>query len=422
MPRTFVDLSIYLENDVISDPPPFGAEDPVHQAREHAARRSRGFFPGLKKEDLPDGEGWAVENVQLIDAQRHASRRALPLPLDDEQARRARAIAIDEVPLDWCFQPGVKLDFRHLPDGYVVTADDVEAELEAHRPRAASRSRSSWSTRAPARATATTTTSTAGCGMGYEATMYLLERGVRLTGTDAWSWDAPFVYTAKKYGETSDAVADLGRPQGRPRHRLLPPREAAQPRGAAGRRLLHRLLPAQDPRRLGRLDARGRDLRRRADGQRLRSSIMTTLNHTHDATVRSWLASANASGGDFPIQNLPFAVFHRAGERRADARRRGDRRPGDRSRRPVRGAVARWPGAGRRTRLCPAGAERLLRARPGCMAGTPPCAVRAPERRRRTRQPRSAARLPGASGLRCVRAARTHRRLHRLSTPRSTMR
>jgi kynurenine formamidase len=45
----------------------------------------------------------------------------------------------------------------------------------------------------------------AGCGMGYEATMYLLERGVRLTGTDAWSWDAPFVYTAEKYKETKDA-------------------------------------------------------------------------------------------------------------------------------------------------------------------------------------------------------------------------
>jgi hypothetical protein len=41
--------------------------------------------------------------------------------------------------------------------------------------------------------------------MGYEATMYLLERGVRLTGTDAWSWDAPFVYTAQKYKETKDA-------------------------------------------------------------------------------------------------------------------------------------------------------------------------------------------------------------------------
>ena len=39
-----------------------------------------------------------------------------------------RAITIDEVPLEWCFQPGVKLDFRDKPDGYVV-ASDVEAEL-----------------------------------------------------------------------------------------------------------------------------------------------------------------------------------------------------------------------------------------------------------------------------------------------------
>ncbi len=44
-----------------------------------------------------------------------------------------------------------------------------------------------------------------GCGMGYEATMYLLERGVRLTGTDAWSRDAPFVHAAQKYGATHDA-------------------------------------------------------------------------------------------------------------------------------------------------------------------------------------------------------------------------
>jgi kynurenine formamidase len=46
---------------------------------------------------------------------------------------------------------------------------------------------------------------TAGCGMGYEATMYLLERGVRLTGTDGWSWDAPFVHTRSKFEETGDA-------------------------------------------------------------------------------------------------------------------------------------------------------------------------------------------------------------------------
>ncbi|WP_114972036.1 fumarylacetoacetase [Rhodoferax ferrireducens] len=37
------------------------------------------------------------------------------------------------------------------------------------------------------------------------------------------------------------------------------------------------------------------------------------LNHTHDPAATSWLASANAAGGDFPLQNLPFAVFRRSG-------------------------------------------------------------------------------------------------------------
>jgi kynurenine formamidase len=44
-----------------------------------------------------------------------------------------------------------------------------------------------------------------GCGMGREATLYLTERGVRICGTDAWSWDAPFVHTARRYAETRDA-------------------------------------------------------------------------------------------------------------------------------------------------------------------------------------------------------------------------
>ena len=37
------------------------------------------------------------------------------------------------------------------------------------------------------------------------------------------------------------------------------------------------------------------------------------LNETHSPSLESWLDSANADGADFPITNLPFGVFRRAG-------------------------------------------------------------------------------------------------------------
>ncbi|MEY2825582.1 MAG: fumarylacetoacetase, partial [Pseudomonadota bacterium] len=38
---------------------------------------------------------------------------------------------------------------------------------------------------------------------------------------------------------------------------------------------------------------------------------MSLLNETHDPKLSSWVTSANLPGTDFPIQNLPFAVFRR---------------------------------------------------------------------------------------------------------------
>jgi fumarylacetoacetase len=40
---------------------------------------------------------------------------------------------------------------------------------------------------------------------------------------------------------------------------------------------------------------------------------MKLLNATHDPARQSWVASANEPGCDFPIQNLPFGRFRRAG-------------------------------------------------------------------------------------------------------------
>ena len=201
MTRRIIDISMPLENDVISDPQPFSPKI-TYIDHEQSYAQMAPFFPGLKKEDLPDGEAWAVEMVQLIT--HNGTHLDAPYHFASTMNKGERAITIDEVPLDWCMQPGVKLDFRQFDDGYVVTAVDVAAELERIGHDLRPLDIVMVNTRAGS-AYGGDDYVDAGCGMGYDATMYLLERGVRLTGTDAWSWDAPFTYTAERYAESGDA-------------------------------------------------------------------------------------------------------------------------------------------------------------------------------------------------------------------------
>jgi kynurenine formamidase len=98
----------------------------------------------------------------------------------------------------------VKLDFRHFGDGYVVTAADVEEELARIGHDLKPLDIVLVNTAAGARYGQPDYVAT-GCGIGREATLYLTERGVRVTGTDAWSWDAPFIHTARKVAESGDA-------------------------------------------------------------------------------------------------------------------------------------------------------------------------------------------------------------------------
>jgi kynurenine formamidase len=97
----------------------------------------------------------------------------------------------------------VKLDFRHFADGYVATAADVENELKRIGHQLEPLDIVLVNTRAGAMHGKPGFIDY-GCGMGREATLYLTKRGVRVVGTDAWSWDAPFSYTAKKWNATRD--------------------------------------------------------------------------------------------------------------------------------------------------------------------------------------------------------------------------
>ncbi len=201
MARQFIDLSITLCNEVVSDPP-FMRPKIEYVTHGQTMTEANTFFPGVAAEQMPGGEGFAaVENITL--STHNGTHLDAPWHFHPTQDGGKPAMTIDEVPLEWCFQPGVKLDFRHLPDGHVVTAAEVEAEL-ARIDHALQPLDIVLVNTAAGKALGDPDFVSRGCGMGYEATMYLTSRGVRVTGTDAWSWDAPFVHTAAKVAETGD--------------------------------------------------------------------------------------------------------------------------------------------------------------------------------------------------------------------------
>src|SRR6516165_856628 len=199
--RRLIDISVPLQNDVPADPPGI---NPHIQYFDHqqSLPRMLGFFHGLKAEDLPDGQAWAMETVQL--STHNGTHLDAPYHYHPTMNRGQRAWTIDEVPLEWCLQPGVKLDFRHFPDGYVVTPSDIDLELARIDHKLAPLEIVLVNTSAGA-AYGRPDYVAKGCGMGRDATLHLLRQGVRVTGTDGWSWDAPFVHTKEKYLATRDA-------------------------------------------------------------------------------------------------------------------------------------------------------------------------------------------------------------------------
>lgn len=196
-----IDLSIPVEMGVPSDPPDLMPQIEYMDHRQ-SVPMFLSLFPGLTEGELHDGEAWAGEFVRLsthsgthMDAPWHFAST-----MDGGQPART----IDQIPLEYCLQPGVKLDFRHLPDGYVATPADIDAELAR-----------SGATIGPLTIVLVNTAAGVrygepdymdrGCGIGRDATLHLIDMGAKIVGTDAWSWDAPFSFTRERFAREGDA-------------------------------------------------------------------------------------------------------------------------------------------------------------------------------------------------------------------------
>ena len=196
----FIDLSNSLENDVPADPPGLG---PAIQYMSHKAGipQMLAMFPGLREEQLPNSEAWAAELLQVTT--HNGTHMDAPWHYASTMNRGERAWTIEDVPLDWCLRPGVKLDFRDSPHGHLVSAAEIVGKLNEIGHTLELYDIVLMNTAAGA-AYGSPDYVNSGCGFGREATLWLLEQGVRVVGTDAWSWDVPFSFTRARFAQEGD--------------------------------------------------------------------------------------------------------------------------------------------------------------------------------------------------------------------------
>jgi kynurenine formamidase len=183
--QTVIDLSDCLSNSTSHVEP--NRHEIQYLDDEQTAGMSEQLF-GIGADYWQDGKLFNVENVTLsthsgthVDAPLHYGP-----PASGDRGR-----SIDEVPLRWCMGDGVLLDFTGKQAGEGITRPEVEAELDrigyALKPfdivlvmTGASRlyGQKGYENASP--------------GLRRDATEYMVDRGVRLIGIDAWGIDRPF--------------------------------------------------------------------------------------------------------------------------------------------------------------------------------------------------------------------------------------
>lgn len=151
---------------------------------EKSARRCAVAY-GVKPEDFAEGKYAAIEHITLtthdtthMDAPYHYYPTAEGKP----------AKTIDQVPLEWCYSDGVVLSFTHKKRGENISAEEIQTALRkiGYRLKPLDivlirtdiykhHGQKDYADLHP--------------GVSREATLWLIEHGIKVMGIDAWGWD-----------------------------------------------------------------------------------------------------------------------------------------------------------------------------------------------------------------------------------------
>ena len=168
-----------------------------HQA---GAKIMCGLF-NCPQEDLPEGEGWAEDNIKIsshlgthVDAPWHYGSTTAGKP----------AKKIDEIPLEELYCDAVVLDLTAKKGtGSGVTVDELQAALKTADYKIKKGDavllrfdHDKFGLTDPLRYNYP--------GMTRESTLWLAEQGAKIGGTDAIGWDRPFPVMVADYQRTKD--------------------------------------------------------------------------------------------------------------------------------------------------------------------------------------------------------------------------
>lgn len=175
MSRRLIDLSMPVHNDMQTFPRLVRPSLEMWETWEEfatrigAAEHGAPWLTATYRVELSDHVG------THMDARRHVSDTA-PGP--------------EGILLDYCYGDGVLLDFRDKPSGYGITAGDIEEQLCRNHVELKPLDIVLIMTGAGAYQDEPRYL-TDHCGMTAEATLWLIERGIKVMGIDAVTFDPP---------------------------------------------------------------------------------------------------------------------------------------------------------------------------------------------------------------------------------------